>query len=109
MFGLKVQKLGVLQRRALAAKLTEGIVVTTAYSGLGTIEVVCRQVIEEMALALHVEPTLHFYSACEIDECARKTLLAHSAKTKVEHLFGDALCLACGACRVTLDAKQPPS
>ena len=62
---------------------------TSAYSGLGTFELIAREVVEEFGKALGVVPSVTCYSACEVDEVARKALHSHGAETKPRHIFRD--------------------
>ena len=93
-----LRKKGVDVKKHWAQLAQAGIVVTSAYSGLGTMELVTSQVLREVAKhVLHCDewPGLVHYSACEIDPVARSVLLQLPLESRPQHVFGDVVHSVC--------------
>ena len=81
----------------LRGRLSEPLVVTTHFSGIGCAEV-CVSMLQERFHS-GSSPRVRFYSACESDREAR-ALLLHRGGSEPEHVFGDILS------RIPLDTLQ---
>ena len=68
--------------------ISKGIVVTSAYSGLGTFEHGLLEVLEETCTMTGQTPVIHFYSVCEKDASARMAL-QHHGRSQALHRFVD--------------------
>lgn len=78
----------------LRAMLIHGLVITSAYSGMGNFEGAVWFYISRLAAALDLEIVmvkLVFWSATECNPTARRTLLGHRPETPCRHVFCDIL------------------
>ena len=72
--------------------LTNGIVLTTNYSGTGSYEAMSKHVLDRAAKELGLESAnIVYYAACDSDPAARYALLNHRAATRPMHVFDDVL------------------
>ena len=75
--------------------LVDGCCVTTTYSGTGSFESgvhrACLCAADSLGLDQAEIQDIHFYSATELDETARRVLAGHPNSTRPEHIFGNVL------------------
>jgi hypothetical protein len=74
-----------------ASCFRRGIVLTSAYSGIGSFELASSVIQDNMFELVGGTPAVTVYSACDIDSKALQALAAHSDRTRARHRFCNVL------------------
>lgn len=72
----------------IQAKLSRGVVLTSSYSGMGTVELAAAMLKDAFAPD---SGSIVVYSVCEASPKARSVLLSHSGPTRARHVFSDVM------------------
>ena len=77
--------------QALQHNACGGLIVTTAYSGMGGAETAAAQIVDTLASKSATPHAVVFHSSCDMDILAQRALQAHTQSSRSQHLFTNVL------------------